>query len=192
MIAVVYIYNRWTKSEIKCLVNGQLASSTEMAWFVSTNDVRQPRYNPLHPRNFEPKGTSSNWLYNPRITAIRQMLHRCYTGIGRGTCILRSNERDILIQRSTHHPSNMCYAQARSWIQGTNHSFIFHHSKHVQHIQLSVIFQSQFRFDNECYLNLPDNHKRVSDEPELVSMLDQSLQPVSISVCFSLRFILTH
>lgn len=39
MIAVVYIYNRWTKSEIKCLVNGQLASSTEMAWFVSTNDV---------------------------------------------------------------------------------------------------------------------------------------------------------
>lgn len=40
MIAIVYIYNRWTKSEIKCLVNGQLASSTEMAWFVSTNDVR--------------------------------------------------------------------------------------------------------------------------------------------------------
>lgn len=39
MIAVVYIYNRWTKSEIKCLVNGQLASSTEMAWLVSTNDV---------------------------------------------------------------------------------------------------------------------------------------------------------
>ncbi|KAJ8932339.1 hypothetical protein NQ314_014703 [Rhamnusium bicolor] len=39
MLAVVYIYNRWTKSEIKCLVNGQLASSTEMAWFVSTNDV---------------------------------------------------------------------------------------------------------------------------------------------------------
>lgn len=39
MIAIVYIYNRWTKSEIKCLVNGQLASSTEMAWFVSANDV---------------------------------------------------------------------------------------------------------------------------------------------------------
>lgn len=39
MIAVVYIYNRWTKSEIKCFVNGQLASSTEMVWFVSTSDV---------------------------------------------------------------------------------------------------------------------------------------------------------
>lgn len=39
MLAVVYIYNRWTKSEIKCLVNGQLASSTEMAWFVNTNEV---------------------------------------------------------------------------------------------------------------------------------------------------------
>ena len=40
MLAIVYIYNRWTKSEIKCFVNGQLASSTEMAWLVSTNDVR--------------------------------------------------------------------------------------------------------------------------------------------------------
>ena len=39
MVAIVYIYNRWTKSEIKCLVNGQLASSTEMTWHVSTNDV---------------------------------------------------------------------------------------------------------------------------------------------------------
>ena len=39
MLAIVYIYNRWTKSEIKCFVNGQLASSTEMAWLVSTNDV---------------------------------------------------------------------------------------------------------------------------------------------------------
>eukprot|EP00095_Tigriopus_kingsejongensis_P003666 maker-scaffold11_size778918-snap-gene-3.18 protein:Tk03666 transcript:maker-scaffold11_size778918-snap-gene-3.18-mRNA-1 annotation:"PREDICTED: neurobeachin-like" len=38
MLAIVYIYNRWTKSEIKCFVNGQLASSTEMAWLVSTND----------------------------------------------------------------------------------------------------------------------------------------------------------
>lgn len=44
MIAIVYIYNRWTKSEIKCLVNGQLASSTEMAWFVSANDVSTPFY----------------------------------------------------------------------------------------------------------------------------------------------------
>ncbi|XP_037087488.1 LOW QUALITY PROTEIN: neurobeachin-like, partial [Pollicipes pollicipes] len=35
MIAIVYIYNRWSKSEIKVFVNGQLASSTEMAWFVS-------------------------------------------------------------------------------------------------------------------------------------------------------------
>lgn len=28
-------------------------------------------------------------------------------------------------------------------------------------------FQSQFRFDNECYLNLPDNHKRVSLTPQV-------------------------
>lgn len=47
MIAVVYIYNRWTKSEVKCLVNGQLASSSEMAWFVSTNDVSEFTYSIL-------------------------------------------------------------------------------------------------------------------------------------------------
>ena len=61
MLAIVYIYNRWTKSEIKVtsrkqdtkceyklkprycamiqylkvFVNGQLASSTEMAWLVA-------------------------------------------------------------------------------------------------------------------------------------------------------------
>lgn len=28
---------------------------------------------------------------------------------------------------------------------------------------LAWSLQSQFRFDNECYLNLPDNHKRVSN-----------------------------
>ena len=30
--------NRWTRSEIKCFVNGQLASSTEMGWLVSANE----------------------------------------------------------------------------------------------------------------------------------------------------------
>ena len=43
MLALVFIYNRWTKSEIKCFVNGQLASSTEMAWLVSTTDVSKKR-----------------------------------------------------------------------------------------------------------------------------------------------------
>ena len=39
MVAIVYIYNRWSKSEIKVFVNGQLASATEMTWLVNTNDV---------------------------------------------------------------------------------------------------------------------------------------------------------
>ncbi|XP_054709401.1 neurobeachin-like [Uloborus diversus] len=38
MIAIVYIYNRWSKSEIKCFVNGQLASTTEMSWLVNNNE----------------------------------------------------------------------------------------------------------------------------------------------------------
>ena len=57
-------------------------------------------------------------------------------------------------------------------------------SLHIQHPMFPFPFcsQSQFRFDNECYLNLPDNHKRVSDEPELTSMVDQSMQTVSIFI----------
>jgi len=44
--------------------------------------------------------------------------------------------------------------------------------------------QSQFRFDNECYLNLPDNHKRVSEQDLSTSMVDQSMQIVSILILF--------
>lgn len=64
MIAIVYIYNRWTKSEIKCLVNGQLASSTEMAWFVSTNDVSTALQNS--------SGTDKMFFFQP--------FDKCYIG----------------------------------------------------------------------------------------------------------------
>ncbi|XP_076665191.1 A kinase anchor protein rugose isoform X13 [Andrena cerasifolii] len=124
MIAVVYIYNRWTKSEIKCLVNGQLASSTEMAWFVSTNDP----------------------------------FDKCYIG---ATPEL-DEERVFCGQMSAIY----LFSEAL-----TTHQICAMH-------RLGPGYKSQFRFDNECYLNLPDNHKRVSDEPELASMVDQSMQTV--------------
>ncbi|XP_060830238.1 neurobeachin isoform X15 [Bombus pascuorum] len=124
MIAVVYIYNRWTKSEIKCLVNGQLASSTEMAWFVSTNDP----------------------------------FDKCYIG---ATPEL-DEERVFCGQMSAIY----LFSEAL-----TTHQICAMH-------RLGPGYKSQFRFDNECYLNLPDNHKRVSDEPELTSMVDQSMQTV--------------
>ncbi|XP_047370718.1 neurobeachin isoform X4 [Vespa velutina] len=122
MIAVVYIYNRWTKSEIKCLVNGQLASSTEMAWFVSTNDP----------------------------------FDKCYIG---ATPEL-DEERVFCGQMSAIY----LFSEAL-----TTHQICAMH-------RLGPGYKSQFRFDNECYLNLPDNHKRVSDEQELTSMVDQSMQ----------------
>ncbi|XP_015604572.1 neurobeachin isoform X4 [Cephus cinctus] len=124
MIAVVYIYNRWTKSEIKCLVNGQLASSTEMAWFVSTNDP----------------------------------FDKCYIG---ATPEL-DEERVFCGQMSAIY----LFSEAL-----TTHQICAMH-------RLGPGYKSQFRFDNECYLNLPDNHKRVSDEQEHTSMVDQSIQPV--------------
>lgn len=39
MVTIVFVYNRWTKSEIRCYVDGQLASGTDMSWLVSTSDV---------------------------------------------------------------------------------------------------------------------------------------------------------
>ncbi|XP_043473809.1 neurobeachin isoform X2 [Leptopilina heterotoma] len=124
MIAVVYIYNRWTKSEIKCLVNGQLASSTEMTWFVSTNDP----------------------------------FDKCYIG---ATPEL-DEERVFCGQMSAIY----LFSEAL-----TTHQICAMH-------RLGPGYKSQFRFDNECYLNLPDNHKRVSQELELSSMKDQSMRPV--------------
>uniref|UniRef100_A0A1B0GJH6 Neurobeachin n=1 Tax=Lutzomyia longipalpis TaxID=7200 RepID=A0A1B0GJH6_LUTLO len=108
MIAIVYIYNRWTKSEIKCLVNGQLASSTEMAWFVSTNDP----------------------------------FDKCYIGATPEV----DEERVFCGQMAA--------------------IYLFSEALTTQQIcamhRLGPGYKSQFRFDNECYLNLPDNHKRVS------------------------------
>ncbi|XP_039429712.1 neurobeachin isoform X18 [Culex pipiens pallens] len=110
MIAIVYIYNRWTKSEIKCLVNGQLASSTEMAWFVSTNDP----------------------------------FDKCYIGA--------TPELD----------------EERVFCGQMAAIYLFNEALTTQQIcamhRLGPGYKSQFRFDNECYLNLPDNHKRVSYE----------------------------
>lgn len=79
MIAVVYIYNRWTKSEIKCLVNGQLASSTEMAWFVSTNDVSIKKENNRDERDRIINDTSYLTSLSINVTSVR---HRNWTRKG--------------------------------------------------------------------------------------------------------------
>ncbi|VVC86512.1 unnamed protein product [Leptidea sinapis] len=113
-IAVVYIYNRWTKSEIKCLVNGQLASSTEMAWFVSTNDP----------------------------------FDKCYIG-----ATAELDEERVF-----------CGQMAAVYLFGEALST---HQICAMH-RLGPGYKSQFRFDNECNISLPENHKRVSDiAPEL-------------------------
>jgi hypothetical protein len=55
----------------------------------------------------------------------------------------------------------------------------------------SLLLQCQFRFDSECNLSLPDNHKRVSESsqsPQQTCMLDHALLSVSLLVIFSLNF----
>ena len=43
MVSVVHLYNRWSKNELNCYVDGQLVSHTEMAWLVNTSDVSYHR-----------------------------------------------------------------------------------------------------------------------------------------------------
>ncbi|NXJ35100.1 LRBA protein, partial [Ciconia maguari] len=39
MVTIVHIYNRWKNSELRCYVNGELASYAEITWFVNTSDT---------------------------------------------------------------------------------------------------------------------------------------------------------
>ncbi|XP_072352179.1 lipopolysaccharide-responsive and beige-like anchor protein isoform X2 [Scyliorhinus torazame] len=39
MVTIVHIYNRWKNSEIRCYVNGELASFGEITWLVNTSDT---------------------------------------------------------------------------------------------------------------------------------------------------------
>jgi len=58
----------------------------------------------------------------------------------------------------------------------------------------SLLLQCQFRFDNECNLSLPDNHKRVSESSQSsqqTCMPDHALLSVSLSLFFNFSFIFT-
>ncbi|CAH1724102.1 unnamed protein product [Aphis gossypii] len=125
MIAIVYIYNRWTKSEIKCVVNGQLASSTEMAWFVSANEP----------------------------------FDKCYIG---ATPEL-DEDRVFCGQMSAIY----LFSEAL-----TTHQICAIH-------RLGPGYKCQFRFDNECHLSLPDNHKRVLYDGKLSNAIVFMYNPVA-------------
>ncbi|KAL4097724.1 hypothetical protein QTP88_022448 [Uroleucon formosanum] len=125
MIAIVYIYNRWTKSEIKCVVNGQLASSTEMAWFVSANEP----------------------------------FDKCYIG---ATPEL-DEDRVFCGQMSAIY----LFSEAL-----TTHQICAIH-------RLGPGYKCQFRFDNECHLSLPENHKRVLYDGKLSNAIVFMYNPVA-------------
>uniref|UniRef100_A0A8D8UFC3 Neurobeachin n=1 Tax=Cacopsylla melanoneura TaxID=428564 RepID=A0A8D8UFC3_9HEMI len=125
MIAIVYIYNRWTKSEIKCFVNGQLASSTEMAWFVSTNEPFDKCYIGATPE-----------LDEERVFC------------GQMAAIYLFNE-----SLSTHQ---ICAIH-----------------------RLGPGYKSQFRFDNECHMSMPDNHKKVLYDGKLSTAIVFMYNPVA-------------
>ena len=51
MVSVVHVYNRWSKSEIRCYVDGQMVSGTDMSWLVSTSDV-STSYGPCQAKKY--------------------------------------------------------------------------------------------------------------------------------------------
>ncbi|KAM7540694.1 hypothetical protein Aperf_G00000021466 [Anoplocephala perfoliata] len=38
MLTLAFVYNRWTKSELRCYVDGKIVSNVDMAWPISTSD----------------------------------------------------------------------------------------------------------------------------------------------------------
>nr|CAH0107648.1 unnamed protein product [Daphnia galeata] len=117
MLAVVYIYNRWTKSEIKCFVNGQLASSTEMTWSISTGEA---------------------W-------------DKCHIG---ATPEL-DDDRLFCGQMAAVY----LFSEALSA-----------HQVCAMH-RLGPGYKSQFRFENETPVHLPDNHRRVLYDGKLANAI---------------------
>ena len=117
MLAVVYIYNRWTKSEIKCYVNGQQASSTEMTWSISTGEA----------------------------------FDKCYIG---ATPEL-DDDRLFCGQMAAVY----LFSEALSA-----------HQVCAMH-RLGPGYKSQFRFENESAVHLPENHRRVLYEGKLASAI---------------------
>ena len=39
-MTIAHVYNRWTKNELHCFIDGQLVSQMEMAWFIGVGEVR--------------------------------------------------------------------------------------------------------------------------------------------------------
>ena len=117
MLAVVYIYNRWTKSEIKCFVNGQLASSTEMTWSISTGEA----------------------------------FDKCHIG---ATPEL-DDDRLFCGQMAAVY----LFSEALSA-----------HQVCAMH-RLGPGYKSQFRFENETPVHLPDNHRRVLYDGKLANAI---------------------
>ena len=117
MLAVVYIYNRWTKSEIKCFVNGQLASTTEMTWSISTSDP----------------------------------FDKCFIGA--------TSELD--------DDRLFCGQMAAIYLFSEALSA---HQVCAMH-RLGPGYKSQFRFENEMQMHLPENHRRVLYDGKLASAI---------------------
>ncbi|CAH0560209.1 unnamed protein product [Brassicogethes aeneus] len=186
MLAVVYIYNRWTKSEIKCLVNGQLASSTEMAWFVSTNDPFDKCYIGATPELDEERvfcgQMSAIYLFSEALTTHQICaMHR----LGPGYKVLYDGKLSsaiVFMYNPVATDSQLCLQSAPkgniSYFVHTPHALMLQDVKavitHSIHSTLNSIGGIQVLFPLFSQLDLPYESITSSDskrDPSLCSKL---------------------
>lgn len=79
MVTVVHVYNRWSKSELRCYVNGEIVSSTDISWLVSTSDVSAINHEAFHYFTITVALNQSDVLFisvkSGNFTSIRRNLH---------------------------------------------------------------------------------------------------------------------
>ncbi|CAD5116250.1 DgyrCDS5159 [Dimorphilus gyrociliatus] len=104
MVSIVHIYNRWSRSEVRAYVNGKFVSSTEMSWFVNTNDAFDKCYIGGTPELTEDTmfcgQMSSVYLFNEALTA--QQISSIYIlGPGYKSQFRLETESGLLLDEST-------------------------------------------------------------------------------------------
>ena len=75
MLSIVHVYNRWSKSEIRCYVDGQLASGTDMSWLVSTYDVSTGPRSLVQYSQLSISRSCWGYFYKFKLTEVQINLH---------------------------------------------------------------------------------------------------------------------
>lgn len=103
MVTIVFIYNRWSKSELHCYVDGVPASHTDMSWLVNTGDPFDKCYlgcsHDMDPETMFCGQVSSVYLFSEALTA-NHVAALEYLGPGYKSQFRFENESGILLSEA--------------------------------------------------------------------------------------------